>query len=360
MPAGAYQLAFDLRAALTHHRLAFGVAAIGRLRDLRQDILVEGAQFSRLVLLLAHQLRQCAGSRAGPRGHLIERGGGGGLVCPLRHLEGFRDCILPVRSVEHGEMHVEIFAQAGEVEADAGDIPVLEGADRHLDRFAGEIRCRDDPVHAEVDLRERLQHRGDIGVIGAERLLADGKRALGERFGLAITLQGDKRVRSRGQAVGHVEMIGPEILLHDRDRALEKRQALSRPARIAKGGRQIAEALCDIGVLLGKHLFPDCESAPQNRLGLGVAAEPHIGKAKIVKAKRNLRMVLAERLLLDGDRSLVKRQRVGVASPAEISQRQIVESDADVRVVGGKRLLLDVEGAALQRLGQSVASGQTV
>ena len=65
-------------------------------------------------------------------------------------------------------MHVEIFAQAGEVEADVVTSPFLSARIATCTALRGKIRGRHDPVGAQVDLRERLQDRGDIGVVGAE------------------------------------------------------------------------------------------------------------------------------------------------------------------------------------------------
>ncbi len=59
-------------------------------------------------------------------------------------------------------------------------------------------------VLAERDLAERGQHGGDVGMIGAKRLLADGEGALQRGFGLghfALRLKGLRENHQRGR--GH-------------------------------------------------------------------------------------------------------------------------------------------------------------
>ena len=115
----------------------------------------------------------------------------------------------------------EIFAQAREVEAKRGDVPVLECPDRNLRGLAREIERRQDTIRAQVDLRKRLEDRRDIDVVWAQRLLPDCERAACERLALGIAVQGNIGVRSRGQAVRDIELIGSEILFHDRHGSLQ-------------------------------------------------------------------------------------------------------------------------------------------
>ena len=68
-----------------------------------------------------------------------------------------------------------------------------------------------------------VERGGDIGVIGAERLLADRESALVERLGVGVAALG---LVQHGQIVEHgrdIGVIGAERLLGDRQRALVER-----------------------------------------------------------------------------------------------------------------------------------------
>ena len=216
-------------------------------------------------------------------------------------MASFPDDVIGHRAVEHAKVHVEIFAQAREIETERRHVPVLEGADRYLHRFAREFGGGQDAVGSQIDLRKRLEDGGHVGVVGAQQFAPDCKRAFGEGFALSEALQCNVRIRGGSQAIGDADMIGAVVLFHDGDRALEKGQPLGRPAGIAQGRSEIAEALPDIGMVLGQHFFADGQRAPQYRLGFSVAAKAHIGETEIVQGKRDLRVILAKRLLLNKD-----------------------------------------------------------
>ena len=71
-----------------------------------------------------------------------------------------------------------------------------------------------------------LSDGADIGVVGAQRLLADGERALVERLGLGVAALG---AVERGQVVergADIGVVGAQRLLADGERALVERLGL--------------------------------------------------------------------------------------------------------------------------------------
>jgi hypothetical protein len=135
-------------------------------------------------------------------------------------------------AIKRADVHIQIFAQAREVEAERGGVPVSERPDRNLRGSTRVIERRQDTVRAQVDLRQGLEDRSDIGMVRAEQLLPDCERSLRERLALGIALQGDIGIRRRSQAIRDVELIGPRFL-HDRQRTLQQRQPLRGAAFVA-------------------------------------------------------------------------------------------------------------------------------
>ena len=102
-------------------------------------------------------------------------------------------------------------------------------------------------------------------VIGAERLLPDGQRALEERSGALIGALGVIEPGEVVQRVGHVGVIGAECLLADGQRALIKRSgALIGALGVIECGKVVQRA-GDIRVIGAERLLPDGQRALQKR-----------------------------------------------------------------------------------------------
>ena len=72
-----------------------------------------------------------------------------------------------------------------------------------------------------------MSDAGDIGVVGAERLLADREGALVERLGLGVAAFGDIQRSQVVERRSDIGVVGAQRLLADGERALSKRDRLS-------------------------------------------------------------------------------------------------------------------------------------
>ena len=93
-------------------------------------------------------------------------------------------------------------------------------------------------------------------MLGTERLLPDGERALIERLGLRVLALGMVEQRQVVEARGHIGMLGAEGLLPDGERALIERLGLRVLALGMVERRQVVEARGHIGDVRGRGSSP--------------------------------------------------------------------------------------------------------
>ena len=123
-----------------------------------------------------------------------------------------------------------------------------------------------------VERREVIQTGGDIGVLRAERLLADGEGAFVQRLGLGIAALRPGRAREVIQTGGDIRVLRAERLLADGEGAFVQRLGLGIAALRLVELREVIQTGGDIRVIRAERLLADGEGAFGQRLGLGIAA----------------------------------------------------------------------------------------
>ena len=141
----------------------------------------------------------------------------------------------------------------------------------------------------------------------------------------------------------HVGVLGPQRLLADGEAALEERLGLGVAALVLVQPGQVVERGAHVGVVGPQRLLADGEAALVERLGLGVAALGPVQPGQVVERLCHVGVVRPQRLLADGEAALVQRLGLGVAALRPVQHGQVVEQGADVGVLGAQRLLADGE-----------------
>src|SRR5208337_3570882 len=163
----------------------------------RKERLVALAPQDGQVLTLAYQYCECIGARGKAQAHLLHRGRGRGLFCPLRHDESFtpKFCLrlkpLLRRRGKTGDMtNKKVRALLDET---APSLLVLRAARLGgcvsydgSRRFARIGKCALAVTAAGEEDGQVVEGCGHIGVVSAERFLPNRQRSLVERLGFGV------------------------------------------------------------------------------------------------------------------------------------------------------------------------------
>ena len=128
-----------------------------------------------------------------------------------------------------------------------------------------------------VQRRQVVEDRGHVGMVRAERLLADRQRALVERLGLGVAALVVVQRRQVVQRCGVVGMVRAQRLLADRQRALVERLGLGVAALVVYSTARLFSDVATSG-WFAERLLADRQRPLVERLGLGVAG-PGAGRA---------------------------------------------------------------------------------
>ena len=191
----------------------------------------------------------------------------------------------------------------------------------------------------------------DVGVVGPQRLLADGQAALVERLGLGVAALVPIQLGQIVERSANIGWSGPSAFSRMARLRLIERLGLGVAALVWYSTARLLSDRANVGVLGPQRLLGDGEAALVERLGLGIAALARYSSARLLSARRR-RGGRAQRLLADGQDALVERLGLGVAALHPVQPGQAVERCCHVRVLGSERLLVDGE----HRLAISVAS----
>ena len=340
---------------LLHLRIARG----SRLRNGRDEQLVDRHRLLAQILPLANPRRQIAAAGRDPRRHAGD---------------GTRRLFVadPLRGFERAGPHRCSFLAVGFRQPIGGD----DGSGKRIGRAGGlEIGCRlplagfgctadenfrratERVVGARPVIRIQIvgtdivETVGDIGMFFAQRAHPNLQRPLQQRFRIACAPETVENHAEIVQAVGDQRMLPTERLLTDRKRTARQRLGFAVTLVVDNQRREIVEGDRDIEMFRTKALFANGDRAAKQRLRLGLAAGSRHGVGEVVQRNRDIGMIRAERLFLDRQRA--RQQAFGLRCPPlpREHERQIVQARSDVRMIGSQRLLPDRQRAPRQLLG---------
>ena len=141
-----------------------------------------------------------------------------------------------------------------------------------------------------VEPGEVVEGRGGVGVLGAQRLLADRQRPLVQRLGLGVRPGGDGRAKARlFSTVAVSGCSGPSAFSRIAKRSMVQRLGLG----VGTGGvvelGEVVEHGGGVGVLGAQRLLPDRQRPLVERLGLGVGTGGVVEPGEVVERGRRCR-----------------------------------------------------------------------